>query len=64
MYYAFYKNNCLKKELRAGTSRKREHLLYMERESRETGEGEHKIKKSKRWMMKKEKIGLERNYRG
>ena len=26
--YAFYKNNCFKKELRAGTSRKREHLLY------------------------------------
>ena len=28
LYYAFYKNNDFKKELRAGTSRKREHLLY------------------------------------
>ena len=29
VYYAFYKNIFLKKELRAGTSRKREHLLYI-----------------------------------
>ena len=29
MYYAFYKNIFFKKVLRAGTSRKREHLLYL-----------------------------------